>query len=447
MLNTKWITIIVVFLMGVLCFSGAYCAVDGNTDEVGILPFSRLVSDAVKAKIGKYYEKGEVEKALVDALQKEGISVKQVTYSKGQQPFTYDEIGAPRFDIDAGDFATPEQILNDVASQQKFDKIIFGHLEEMSDALYIVVRVYSKKGDTIASAPEQKIKITQLKPADVKTAISQLVVEIAKILRTPSAPPQQTQILRTPSAPPQQTPQDNMLGEGLLFGIDEPSPSQTASSQHTSYATAKDIYKMVLENEFYVHPNYNSYQAELDDLAKELKTTKETLTKELKVHSRSTIKKDFKWIREVKSKPTGKTPGRLLKPSNRVFNLCIFEPSLHNPKFGFKWMTYQEAKKIIADVKTRAVTKDGKAFDDWRIPTIEELFAITQYLPWDKYPRAESYYFWSSTLTAGADLWRVEKFFSAFSQKTERQLYGIDFDVAVPSKGDTALLIVVRTCP
>jgi hypothetical protein len=26
-------------------------------------------------------------------------------------------------------------------------------------------------------------------------------------------------------------------------------------------------------------------------------------------------------------------------------------------------------------------------------------------------------------------------------------LYGIDFDVAVPSKGDTARLIVVRTCP
>lgn len=435
MLNTKWIT--VVFLMGILCFSGVSCAIDGgNTEKVGILLFSRLASEPVTKQIKKYYQKKELEKALVDALQKEGIDdIKQVTYSKGQQPFTYDEIGAPRFDIDLGDFATPEQILNDIASQQKFDKIIFGHLEEVSDALYLVARVYSKKGDTIASAPEQKIKIKKINPAEVKTAIRQLVVEIAKILRTPSAPPQQTQ-------------QDDMLDEGLLFGLDEPSPSQTAVSH---YATPKDIYRMILENEFYAHPDYKHYQVELDELTKELKTTKETLTKELKHHSRSTTYEKFKWIIKVKSKPTGKTSKRLLKSSNKTFNLCIFNPSRFNPNLGFRWMTYQEAQDIIADIKTRAVTKDGKAFDDWRIPTIEELFAITRYLPWDKSPKTEPYYFWSSTLTKGADLWIVEKVFSgsSFNKKTGRRqpFYGIDFNVADPLKGGIALLIVVRTCP
>jgi len=447
MLNIKWLQIAMMFFIGILCFSSsAFYAVAGaeETDKIGILPFSKLVSDTVKAKIGKYYNEGEVEKTLVDALQNKGIVVNQIEYPNGQQPFTYDEIGAPRFDIDSGDFATPEQILNDIASHQKFDKIIFGHLEEVSDALYFVARVYSKNGDTIASAPEQKIQITQFKSkkigiAKLKAAIDNLIVEITEIIKTPSVPPHNITTLND--------------RDDFLFGFGETSPlSQQTVFSRTSYATPKDIYKMVLENEFYVHPNYNSYRVELGDLVKELNTTPKKLTTELKYHSRSTTYKKFKWIIEIKSKPTGKTPGRLLKPSNRVFDLCIFEPSLHDPNFGFRWMTYQRAQSIIANIKKipvmrDPVTKNLIALNDWRIPTIEELFAITRYLPLDTYRCKKGCYFWSSTLTAGTNLWIIRKFFSAFNQKTGRPFYGIDFGVAALPKGNKALLIAVRTCP
>lgn len=47
------------FLMGILCFSGVSCAIDGgNTEKVGILLFSRLASEPVTKQIKNITKKG-----------------------------------------------------------------------------------------------------------------------------------------------------------------------------------------------------------------------------------------------------------------------------------------------------------------------------------------------------------------------------------------------------
>jgi len=129
--------------------------------KLGILPFSRLMSDKVKKKTEQYYE--ELENDFVDNFQKNGILLRLAEYPKAQEPFTYEEMIAPPFEIDPEDFATPELILSEICKTQGFDTVIFGHFEEVSDALFIVARVYSKSDDKITSVqPVQQIKLKKL---------------------------------------------------------------------------------------------------------------------------------------------------------------------------------------------------------------------------------------------------------------------------------------------
>ncbi|KHD06540.1 hypothetical protein PN36_08830 [Candidatus Thiomargarita nelsonii] len=149
--------------------------------KVGILPFSKLMSDSVKKKIGKYSD--ELELSFVNNFKKKGILVSLAEYPKAQEPFTYEEMTAPPFEIDPEDFATPEQILADISQDQAFDTVIFGHFEEVSDALLIIARVYSKSEGKITSVqPVQQIKLKKLEVDRVKTAIEVLAVKIVDLI-------------------------------------------------------------------------------------------------------------------------------------------------------------------------------------------------------------------------------------------------------------------------
>lgn len=148
--------------------------------KVGILPFSKLMSDSVKKKIGKYFD--ELELSFVNNFKKKGILVSLAEYPKAQEPFTYEEMTAPPFEIDPEDFATPEQILADICEAQAFETVIFGHFEEISDGLLIVARVYSKSEARITSVPVQKIRLKKLEVDGVETAIEILAVNIVDLI-------------------------------------------------------------------------------------------------------------------------------------------------------------------------------------------------------------------------------------------------------------------------
>jgi len=190
-LHVKWVFIKLVLLIGIcLSITSCYAPVKNDhsqtpvlkpttTEKIGILPFSKFVSESVRAKIGVYYK--DIERELVNILQKKGVSVTLIQYPADQEPFTYEEMEAPSFDIDADDFATPEQILSEISSQGEFDKVIFGHLEEISDSLYLVVRVYSKADSRVEPALLQIIEIdtASLTVAGVKTKIEKLAEGIS----------------------------------------------------------------------------------------------------------------------------------------------------------------------------------------------------------------------------------------------------------------------------
>ena len=175
-----------------------------KTDDVGILPFSKLVSDNVKMVMDNYYNNFENE--LINALQTENIFVTAVKYPSGQQPFSYEEMEAPIFEIDADDFATPEQLLAGISSTLGFT--IFGHVEEISDSLYLVARVYLKADNKVRTMPIQKISITtNFTTNEVDTIIGKLAIDIAGSIRGTSS-----SVSSKPVSP------DN--GEGLV-GLDD----------------------------------------------------------------------------------------------------------------------------------------------------------------------------------------------------------------------------------
>lgn len=430
MLNTQYstITIIFILLVAVLGFSTVPCVA---SDDIGLLPFSRLASDSVKKQVGPYYQPPALEDALITALKNEGISAKLTKYPASQQPFTYDEIDAPQFDIDADDFATPEQILGDIASNQGFKQIIFGHIEEVSDDLYLVVRIYS--ASDIRSAEEQKINLKSLTPKEVEKALHQLAVKIKKILHEP-----QSQMIVS-----RNTSSNNILdmNDGL-FGLDD--------NSKVGYSI-EDIYRKILEYEFYVHPA-KKHQSTIDNLTSKFLTTEKELKNELIYHSRSAKRRYHgtsygPLLYMVTSKPSREQKKYFIAPSSEVFDLCIFEP--YNPHFGFQWLTRDNAERILEKIRKRQINTDKgwMPLNDWRIPTIQELFAITQFLPLTKRAGKNGYSFWSDTLTANGELWTIRKFPTRFDQKGNLSKYGIDFDFVSPSSGDKALLVAVLTCP
>ena len=172
-----------------------------NNERIGILPFSVLISDDVKIKISQYYN---IENQFMDLLKKNGINVKPIEYPSDQQPFTYEEMNAPAFEIDADDFATPEQILKGISSREGFSQIVFGHVEEISDSLYLVARVYSNADNQIKTT-NKKIRITNLTATSINTKISTLANDVANFIQT-------TKPNSVPSSP-------NKNDEGL-FGLD-----------------------------------------------------------------------------------------------------------------------------------------------------------------------------------------------------------------------------------
>jgi len=222
-----------------------------------------------------------------------------------------------------------------------------------------------------------------------------------------------------------------------LFGLDEAPVGYTIEY----------IYRMALEYEFYVLPsNEAEHQEAIDNLVQIFSTTKKRLIDEL-VRSRSAKKATYRSERRItKITSTPLKKGRFITPSTETFSLCIFSPEA--PHFGFRKQTYQEAQETLEKIKKVNLSTSGgwDFFNDWRIPTLKELFVITQYLPFKKRAGKTGYFFWSSNFTAEKNRWTIRKFPTRFDRQGQPlNYYGIDF-VSTERKTDLALLVAVRDC-
>jgi len=174
---------------------------------IGLLPFSKLASDNIKTAIGnQYYTYFETE--LFNSLKNKGLVVKLIQYPPNQEPFTYEEMEAPAFEIDPEDFAAPEQILAEIA-KLGFNQLIFGHLEEISDALYLVARIYSD--GKIEPSISQQISITSLTPTNINVQIDKLATGIINQIQNQHHP------ISLPLPSKENQPPKNREG---LYGLD-----------------------------------------------------------------------------------------------------------------------------------------------------------------------------------------------------------------------------------
>jgi len=216
MLSAKWIRIISVFFVWLLCVGPlSYSAAD-EANKIGILPFSKLVSSAVENEIGI-----SLKDELVTALNNQEVVVFETQFPAGQVPFTYEEMEAPAFEIDPDDFATPEQILSELSSQHGFDEVIFGHLEEVSDSLYLVVRVYSASSNKIILSQEEKLKTTGLQSTQVAEAVERLAVVVKEMVQGSqvvlhSARTEPSNILDEPNSGDEQEPLESLSDDRIV---------------------------------------------------------------------------------------------------------------------------------------------------------------------------------------------------------------------------------------
>jgi len=446
MLNAKWITRIYIFFIGLLCVGPVSDSAADDATKIGILPFSKLVSSAVENQIGTSYS---MENELATALNNKGVSVIEAEYPAGQEPFTYEEMEAPPFEIDADDFATPEQILSGISSRLGFDEVIFGHLEEISDSLFLVVRVFSVSSDTIA-VKEQKIKTTGLQSAEIADAIENLAVEVKIIVQGPQVGDSQFSenlLDETESGDDSKTEQGQQAVVPGVSIVQTPnslddfesgeSDENFGDDRAVGYNTVADVYRMILEYGFYVLPSDKfEHQKAIDNLAQKNSITRDVLIDELKYNYRLVDRKNFGYYREKRITSIPKGKGRFTTTlSNEEFSLCIW----FDPIYTYKFRTYPEAQQYLND----------KLSENWRIPTIKELFVITEFLPFGlNSPMETGYNFWSSTPTAEGENknWVVRKFPIQFLERSVVE-YGIDFDSVsiegVSRESDVALLVAV----
>ena len=448
--------------------------------EYGMIPFSKEVSPDLD--IGE-----DINFLFLGKLQAVGITIKAF----GEQPrINYQMAESPEVTIEpVGEDAVKQQ-LETLSKTENLDGIIFGHIMQdlVKEMVYVIVRVY------LVSEPEQYltfghkdalgIKVPNVKPEIINERFAQISEDIKTWLRakqpSSAATPQKSEPLTSePLVPesdtpaPQQPPLTveteppvtkptnaepvdivkNLGGsEDLMYllGGEELSPKKSEQDVRIDreVKTLKEIYTMLYEQEHYVHPWQKDEQV-LRNIAAEKRIPLDSLKQRLKRHWREKRHRHYKnscWMQGFTSAPT-------IFPHGKIYKLC-FDPSYLEKK---SWQCFSGSKnknigKMIKRTHKQAKQKlldlnMGK-YKDWRLPTIDELFSMTNFLPISQKNR-DFLKFWSSTTktSQGEVIWglSVQTVFVPHG-RTTKMSYRTYVDELEKNK-DSAFLIPVRDCP
>lgn len=436
--------------------------------EYGMIPFSKEISPDLD--IGK-----KINFGFLGKLQDEKIKIRVFPE---QPPINYQMAESPEVTIEpVGEDAVKQQ-LQTLSKTQNLAGIIFGHIMQdlVKDMVYVIVRVY------LVSEPEQYktfghedamgIKVSNVKSEVIKERFTKITGDIKQWLKAKQSPPpksnppttepvseppeseadasaQQQPSVEPPATKPANTePVDDIVKrlvgtEDLLALLDgEVLPSRKPKQDQNVYRevkTLKEIYTMLYEQEHYVHP----WQDEqiLRDIAAEKYIGLSVLIGNLKFHSRKRI--HIYCGEGFISVPIENRKGI-------VYKLC-FEPSnlLENMRWPCSPIKMKNIEIIHRKAKQKLLALNKRSKNkDWRLPTIDELFAMTSFLPISQ-KNGDSLKFWSSTTKTSQRevIWglSVQTVFVDHG-RTTKIIYQTYVDELKKNK-DSAFLIPVKDCP
>jgi len=431
----------------------------------GILPFEteNITPKTARLIPKKYNEnlattvKSSINNLRID-LDKKRLDVYLI---KDEQPISRTDVEIPVASFDDEYKNTLYTDLQDMSAD--YDGIIFGHLEEEfagNGSLLLIMRVYKKGGD-IESFEGEPIDLGVVNTKGKMT--KQLRKLITKLL---------VKVKRYIVEPPVVEDDEEKGQYGDLFDssvvVEQKKPKapktglperQIDSSKATTSMSLKEVYKMLYEQRFYVMPAllYEHRQARIA-AANELRVSPHNFYNSLKQDNQrdiSSVQLSCS-VFKVVSNPS------IQNRKGKIYDLCydirflykeyipredIHKVYCHNEGFslpllgrGLVPLKYQQAKREI----DRLRQETGK---EWRIPTIDELYALTDYLEYSSdiyHPNV----IWSSTSHPNQPdkKWVIRAYFEGY-WKTPRPKLGDSYNDNLRSNyPDAATLFPVYNC-
>ncbi|OQW92867.1 MAG: hypothetical protein BWK78_00220 [Thiotrichaceae bacterium IS1] len=409
-----------------------------SAGDYGVLPFSKIVSQQVKKKIDKKYT--DLENEFVKLLGS------HFHLHQDSPPISRQEMELPDVTIEPVG-GKPEERLQKLATDKRWHGIIFGHLEEdlLENALYLIVRVYladQKKHWTFGNKDDDKIAVasTSMKKelnSQLERQIQNRVKEIQGFLSsqqpTPSPPAPTSPEYSTPSTTTgqrgvgellgaeEQTDVGEQIGATELSGHDVVAP---AGPPKNPLSTLTDVYRMLYEQNFYVHPGTSEeHKKAIAEVAKEKQLQETAVIKQLIYGSRNNV----------------------TVPYNRCWDNLPVDPQ-KGKQVSFCFFDTKKCRRREAFYGDYSSMMNSAYEKNARLPTIEELFALTKYLP-RPYPESDDQKikFWSSTKTGENKVWILTMGWTQCDNSRSGWCYQPRID-SLPLNNNVAALFLVADC-
>jgi len=410
----------------------------------GILPFVKTVSQQTQDNLNMSYD--DFETVLQTTLSQDPNSLQNVQYLTGEQPLDY-------FSSDFSQRIDANQRIHSLSQSQKRNVLIFGSLQESSgkDAIELsVVAYFASKNHAFLAFYNERIKH---KGGVQKKSQPKHSYDIMDFLGGSELPSKFQQKLKAEQLAKNVKQWfieiDAIMNQTTLSTNAQPSGQQPLVWTNAVFLpgqvkTLKDIYIMLYKQEHYVHI-HSSDEPILQEIAQENGINLSQLKDKLTQHWRQR-----KYIADANS---CEMRGIVSVPQNNkggmVYKLC-FEPSYleknnwHCPPTGnppkvigkMRQMTRKQVNQEIAKLNAKS------QFKDWRLPTIDELFALISLLP-EPSAGEVPLTFWSATVKQKTIGWGLST--DVISVRNIAKVYRTY--VTSLAENDSAFVIPVRNCP
>jgi len=422
------------------CLLGCHSLASGTPQKssaYAILPFIKTISQQTQKNLGISYD--NFENVLQTTLSQNPNGIPNVQQLTGEQPLNY-------FGDDFSQRVDANQRLHNLSKAKKLDVLIFGSIQESSeqDAIELSVVVYfasKAENQAFLAFYNERIKHNGGVQKPKKRSLWADIVNLLGGSELPSKSQQQSQqqlkakqlaqnvkqwftkIDTTTKAQSGQAPVKNVTDHPAQF--------------YREAKTLKEIYTMLYEQEHYVYTHPNDEQV-LQEISSEKGISLSQLKNELTQHWRQGNHLAYKNSCEMR----GLVSVAQSKKKGKIYKLC-FDPNYINtecsPTAGkMRKMTYEQVKQELIELNTKSQSKD------WRIPTIDELFAMGSLLPEPSIGEIPLSY-WSSTAKTQTktDMWGLSM--DVIYVRNIAKIYRAY--VTTLQENDSAFLIPIKNCP
>jgi len=425
---------IVIFTFSVILFNISIESHAANS--YGMIPFHKEISQQVKEDMGSDYD--DFEHTIKDVIIKKSNNINNIEYFEQESGVDYSK----------EDKKELKNRLEQMSSNKNINVLIFGSLKEyeQQEIFTLSIETFSKSKGEFSVFPIQYLTKKEL--ISIKAWLLEIIASV--LLETKIEDNVASQNVTPPQAQGPKTnvvisPRDDItffLPHEELKKSPSPKPKQSNplwnNRKNRTINSLKDIYVTLYEENFFVYPvSEAQHEQALAEAAKDKGINLSNFIDNLKSHRRKNeeiLNQDSCDTQTIISRSESISSGS-------DFKLCfqpmyIIKPSKKCENITGK-MTAINYEKVEQEINQLNINTNK-----WKIPTIEELFAMQNILPHPA-EHESPIIFWSSTNTEQSKRWGI-------SISTKKNQYNND-EISIPSpvllsESDSAFLLPMFDC-